>query len=271
MRSWVAKYPVLSCYLLALTLSWGYWFVLIAQHKVVSPGSSVSHLPGLLGPALAAFLLTVYLEGKDGIKDLVGRIVRWRSAWPWGIVLALSPIPVAIVVFLGLQLSGTPLPALHDFQSFPGFPGNQPLWLLLLVVFVSNGYGEEVGWRGYIMEKWLPRYGKFGTTLRVTALWLVWHAPMFVLNESMTALLGPMLLGWAFALTCGAFVLAYLYLMSGRSIFVLALWHMTYNMVVATPPAMGMPAAIISTAVMVWGLVIAWTWWREEHISHSLR
>jgi len=265
MKTWIAKHSVTSCYILTIILSWGYWFALIAQGKVVTPGSTVSHLPGLLGPALAALLLTAYLEGKAGLKDLLARMLRWRSAWPWGILLALSPIPVAIVVFLALQLFGQPLPSLHDFQSFPGVPGNLSLGLLLLVVLVSNGYGEEVGWRGYMMEKCLPRYGKFGTTLRVTALWLFWHIPTFMLNQSMAALVGPMLLGWAFGLACGAFVLAHLYLLSGRSIFVLALWHMTYNMVVATPPAAGIPAAIISTAVMIWGVVIAWKWWREEH------
>jgi membrane protease YdiL (CAAX protease family) len=271
MRPWIAKHPVMSCYLLAIIISWGYWFTLIAQGKTVAPGSSVSHLPGLLGPALAAIMVTTYLEGIAGLKDLFSRIVRWRSAWPRGILLALSPIPVAVLVFLILHLSGQALPSLHDFQSFPGVPGGLPFWLFLLVVLVSNGYGEEVGWRGYMMEKWLPRYGKFGTTLCVTALWLVWHVPVFCLNQSMAALVGPMLLGWAFGLACGAFVLAYLYLLSGRSILVLALWHMTYNMVVATPPAAGFPAAIISTAVMIWGGVIAWKWWREEHARPASR
>lgn len=264
MKAWIAKWPVASCYLLTLILSWGYWFMLIAQGKLVTPGSSVSHLPGLLGPALAAMLVTAYLDGRSGIRDLLARMLRWRSAWPWGILLALSPVPVAILVFLILQLLGHPLPSLHEFKTYPGISDKLSLWVILLVVLVSNGYGEEVGWRGYIMEKWLPRYGKFGTTIRVTGLWLFWHIPVFLLNQSMAALVGPMLLGWAFGLACGAFVLAHLYLLSGRSILVLALWHITYNMSVATPPASGIPAAVISTAVMLWGLVIAWRWWREE-------
>jgi len=99
-------------------------------------------------------------------------------------------------------------------------------------------------------------------------LWLIWHIPIFMLNQSMASLIGPMLLGWAFGLACGAFVLAHLYLLSGRSILVLALWHVTYNMSVATPPASGIPAAVISTAAMIWGLLIAWKWWREDHAGY---
>lgn len=269
MKAWIAKHSVTSCYLLTIAISWGYWFTLIAQGKTVTPGSSVSHLPGLLGPALAAILITAYLEGRVGIRDLFARMVRWRSAWPKGVLLALSPIPLAFLVFWLLHLFGQALPSWHEFNSYPGFPASQPLWLLLLVVLFSNGYGEEVGWRGYMMEKWLPRYGKVGTTLRITVLWLVWHIPTFMLNQSMAALVGPMLLGWAFGLACGAFVLAYLYLLSRRSILVLALWHITYNMSVATPASTGMPAAIISTAVMLWGIVIAWMWWREERNQSS--
>jgi len=268
MKSWAAKHPVASCYILTIILSWTYWFTLIAQGKQVTPGSSVSHLPGLMGPALAALLMTAYLDGRTGLNDLFARIVRFRTAWPWGIVAALSPIVVAILVFLVLHLYGKPLPSLHAFQSYPGVPGSLALWAILPVVLISNGYGEEVGWRGYMMEKWLPIYGKFGTTIRITVLWLIWHIPTFILNQSMAALVGPMLLGWAFGLACGAFVLAHLYLLSGRSIFVLALWHMTYNMTVATPPSTGAPAAIISTAVMLWGVVIAWKWWREERTIH---
>lgn len=268
MKAWIAKRPVTSCYILTLLLSWGYWFTLIAQGKQVTPGSSVTHLPGLLGPALAALLVTAYLEGGSGLRDLFARMLRWRRAWPWGILLALSPLPVAILVFLLLHLMGNPLPALQEFRQYPGISDRLSLWLLLLVVLVSNGYGEEVGWRGYMMEKWLPQYGKFGTTIRVFVLWLFWHIPTFMLNQSMASLIGPMLLGWAFGLACGAFVLAHLYLLSGRSILVLALWHVTYNMSVATPPASGIPAAVISTAVIIWGLLIAWKWWREDHARY---
>lgn len=264
MKSRISAHPITNFYLLTLAISWGYWFALIAQGKVVMPGSSASHLPGLLGPALSAIVLTYYLEGTAGLKDMFGRLWRWRSAWPWVICLAVSPIPVAIAVFLIWHLFGHALPSLQDFQSFPGVTAKLSWGMLLLVVLISNGYGEEVGWRGYIMEKWLPRYGKFGTTLRISLLWMLWHFPTFLLNQSMAALVGPMLLGWAFGLTCGAFVLAHLYLLSGRSILVLAIWHVAYNMVVATPPASGIPAAIITSIVMLWGVVIAWKWWREK-------
>ena len=143
------------------------------------------------------------------------------------------------------------------------------LIFFIIVFFLGGGLDEEIGWRGFVMEKWLPRYGRFGTTIRLSGLWLFWHIPVFFLNQTMAALIGPMLLGWAFGLVCGAFVLAHIYLFSGRSILVLALWHATYNMTVATPATTGFPAAAISTAIMVWGVIIAWKWWREDRVNRN--
>jgi hypothetical protein len=54
MRTWIAKRPAASFYLLTLTLSWGYWLTLLALGRRVKPGSAVTHFPGLLRPMLAA-------------------------------------------------------------------------------------------------------------------------------------------------------------------------------------------------------------------------
>lgn len=264
MKTWFARRPVAAYYLLTLVLSWGYWLTLIAQGKQVTPGGSTSHLPGLLGPALAAIIVTAWLDGGRGLRELFSRIVRLRTAWPWGIVAVLLPLLAAVLIFTATMLAGKPLPPLQEFLTYPGLPSALSLWSTLVAVLILNGYGEEIGWRGFAMERWLPRYGRFGTTLRITGLWLFWHIPVFFLNQTMAALIGPMLLGWAFGLACGAFVLAHIYLFTGRSILVLALWHATYNMTVATPATQGFPAAAISTAVMVWGVYIAWKWWRQD-------
>lgn len=264
-RKWISRRPVIAYYALTLLISWGYWFLLIAQGKQVGPGSSDSHFPGLLGPCVAAFVITALLKGKAGISDLFQRMLRWRSVKPGTVMIVLSPLPIAMLVLGILSLFGTPFPTLQDFTLFPGLPAGMPLWLVIVLVFLVNGYGEEVGWRGFLTEQLLQRHDRFRATLYVAAFWLVWHIPMFWLNQSMAALVGPMLLGWVLGLVCGAFFLAYLYLSSGRSILILALWHMTFNMMVAPPAGAGMPAAVVSTVIMVWGGVIAWQWWRAAH------
>jgi uncharacterized protein len=264
MGTWIRRRPVLAYYALTLAISWGNWLMLIARGEQVAPGSRASHFPGLLGPMLAAFIVTAVIHGKSGVRDLLHRMLRWRTGWPWGIVIALSPLAMGLVVFVALSWTGTPMPALRDFALFPGIPVATPLWLVLVLVWIFNGYGEEVGWRGFLTEQLLQRYNRFHTALRVAGFWLVWHLPLFWLNQSMATLVGPMLLGWAIGLVCGAFFLTWLYLATGRSILIVAVWHVTYNMMVAPAAGAGMPAAVVSTVIMLWGGVIAWQWWRES-------
>jgi membrane protease YdiL (CAAX protease family) len=134
---------------------------------------------------------------------------------------------------------------------------------------IVNGFGEETGWRGFLTEQLLPRQGRLRTTLWVALLWSVWHLPLFWLNASMAALVGPILIGWLLALVCGAFVLAQVYLATGHSILCVVLWHAAYNMMVATQGGTGLPAALVSAAVMTWGVVVAVRWWRSADVRSA--
>jgi len=53
-----------------------------------------------------------------------------------------------------------------------------------------------------------------------------------------------------------SYLLTWLYRASGGSVFIVALWHATYNLVAGTAAAHGLAAAIASTGVMAWATVI---------------
>jgi hypothetical protein len=87
--------------------------------------------------------------------------------------------------------------------------------------------------------------------------------PLFWLITGMAAMVGPMMFGWFFALVCGAFVLAMVYLATGHSILCVALWHVTFNMMVSGPVDTELLSVLVSAGVMLWGLIIAVLWWRK--------
>jgi uncharacterized protein len=263
MRAWVARWPVVSFYGLTIALSWGYWLGLLAQGKRVVPGSAVTHFPGLLGPMLAALGVTAVIGGRKALLELFGRMFRFGPHWPSKLMLALSPLALGAAAFVAMLVLRRPFPSLDAFAHFPGLPADWPLAGVVLAVVAINGLGEETGWRGFVTERLLASHGRFKATLWVALLWSVWHLPLFWLNSRMATLMGPILIGGLFALVCGAFVLAQVYLATGHSILCVALWHAGYNMMVATEIGTGWPAAIVSTAVMVWGLIVATRWWRE--------
>jgi uncharacterized protein len=262
-RTWIAGRPAVSFYLLALALSWGYWLTLLAQGQHVVPGGTVTHFPGLLGPLLAAVAVTAVIGGRNGLRELLARMCQLGPHWPRNLVLALSPLALGVVAYLAMHFMGKPLPSATAFAHFPGLPVHWPLASVVATVLVVNGLGEETGWRGFLTERLLLTHGRFKATLWVALLWSFWHLPLFWLNVGMASLAGPVLIGWLFALVCGAFVLSYVYLATGHSILCVALWHAGYNMMVATEIGTAWPAAIVGTAVMAWGFIVALHWWRK--------
>ena len=248
---------------LAFMFSWGYWGALIGMGLRVTPGSNVSHLPGLFGPALAAIITIAVFDGTKALRDLMARSVRIPQNWGLAGLLILAPILIAASWFVLQEVLGTPYPPVADFWTYPGVPPGFGTWGFVLFVILMNGYGEEIGWRGFLLHSLHPHYGKLHATLMVAAIWLIWHLPLFILNQSMTDLIGPTVIGWIIGLVLGAFVLSWIYLSFENSILVVAVWHIAYNLSVATPATSGIPAAIVSTAVMMMGIWVIWRWWRD--------
>lgn len=268
-RAWVVRSPVTAFYILTLLLSWGYWLTLLARGVQVGVGTSAASFLGLMGPLLAAIAVTWITSGSPGIADLASRTVRLPRPRLRSVLLAVSPLITGAVIFGALRLLGHPLPPAATFTQFASLPWGWAIPVVLGLT-VLNGFGEEVGWRGFATPHLLARFGRFRATLIVGGLWVLWHAPLFALNAGMHAMWGrPVMLGWAFSLMCGAFVLASLYLNCSQSILVVAVWHATFNMVVSTEAGTGTPAAVVSTVVMVWGVAVALWWWRSEWIARS--
>lgn len=264
MRSWIANRPVAAFFILAILFSWTCWFSLISRGLQVGRGSEASHFPGLLGPLLAAFAMSAVRDGRAGPLNLFRRMFQPGLRWPANLLLGLSPLLFGLIAFAALAFMGQELPEAAGFTAYPGLPAGLSLPMVCLLVFLVSGYGEEVGWRGFALDPLLAKYGEFRGTLVLAGLWLVWHLPVFWLNETMAALLGPMVLGWIFGLFAGAFVLTHVYLLSGSSILIVALWHASYNMLVAPAAGEGIPAAIISSLVSVWGIIVAVLWWKQS-------
>ncbi len=144
LRRLVTRRPVMSFLMMAFVSSWTIMLPLLLSESglgvlpIQPPWQLFGTLMSVFGLALPAFLVTAAMEGKEGVRDLLHRILRWRAGVHWyliallGVLLAtlLSPIP-----FLGVA----PLETLaHNWTSlFTVFlPG-------VLVPFVLINLWEE--------------------------------------------------------------------------------------------------------------------------------
>jgi uncharacterized protein len=240
---------------LAYALSWSWAVPLAATHQVVRRGEGwPTHYPSLLGPAIAAVVVTAWTTGRPGVRDLLARIVRWRVALRWWLV-ALSPVAFLGLALIAMVVTGNALPSMADFGQFSGTPAIGLAGVLLLVTFVG-ALGEETGWRGYALPQLQRRFRPLASSLVLALLWFGWHLPQFFVIATYRDF-GPLqYVGMFLGLACGSVVLTWLYNRSGGSILLVIVWHGLYNIVGGTQAATGMLAALVSTVVMIQGVVL---------------
>jgi len=250
-RETVRRHPLAAFVVVAYATSWVWWIPFVVRGDTVRQGDPwPTQMIGLLGPMLAAFIVTAAVNGRDGISDLARRMTRWRVSLGWyGASVATLGIGLTVAVMTNGDLSWS------DASSYSGTP-NLGLGLTFLFVLVVNGFGEETGWRGFLADRLLRSHGIIATALLVSLAWGSWHLPLFFLVESFRDL-GITLIGWAVGLVCGSLVLTWMYARSGYSILVVALWHTSYNFGSGTTLMEGAPAAVTSTAVMFLAALVA--------------
>lgn len=257
-----AREIALFC-LLAFGLSWAIWIPMVLHGVIVRAGSLPSHMLGLLGPMGAAWLTGWLVPG--------GAAVRrdwWRRLWRlpqglWGWALALSPAGM-IAALLGMQHwidLGLDPAGMARFSGLPVLP----VPLLFVIVLLINGFGEEAGWRGFLLPRLQRRFGPVVGVLVQAMLWIAWHAPLFWVVATYRAMPVSMILfGFGLGLILGGFVLAQVAAVSRGSVLAVALWHSFYNFGTATELG-GSAAALLSAAVMIWGAgLLLWALMRAE-------
>lgn len=225
---------------------------------VVRNGSAwPSHLPGLLGPALAAIITVAAFRGRVGLAELWSRMIRWRFPWMMWVVLAVTLALVTIPLFTNPNATAA------EYLVFSGAP--QIGILTVLYILIVNGFGEEIGWRGFLADSLMERHRLGVIALIVWTVWGAWHIPLFWVVQNFREL-GPVgVVGWSAGLLSGSVVLTWLYSTTRRSILFVAIWHTVFNFATATTASAGVGAAVASTVVIAFSLVVVClpSFWRR--------
>ena len=112
----IRRHPVAAFLVLAYVSAGSWWIPLAVAGAVVRPGVGwPTHMIGLCGPALAAVAVTAIVDGRAGLRDLAGRMTKWRIGWSGVVMLA---VPVGL---LGLGWAGWHAPLFFLVAKFQGF------------------------------------------------------------------------------------------------------------------------------------------------------
>ncbi len=141
-----------------------------------------STVGAVMGPTLAAWVVTYLTRGKAGILDLLRGYVRWKVTPGW-YAISLLGFPATYLVVIVLAGGAAAFQIL--LQQWPLF------FSVYLSAVVSNifldSFWEEPGWRGFALPRLERRYGALKGTLLLGLLWALWHLPAYFV----TGWLGP--------------------------------------------------------------------------------
>ena len=253
-RGLARRHPVMTFFVLAYAISWSWWVPLALRGDVVRAGDGwPTHLPGLVGPAVAAVLVTAAIDGRPGLRTLARRMVRWRIGVRWWLVVAGTFALVGLGAVQAL-VTGDDVPALADFTRYTGVGPIMPL-AVVAVVLVVNGLGEETGWRGFAVERLLRDHDLRWTALVVGTGWAGWHLPFFLLVDTFRSF-GPLAVGWFVSMLAASLVLAQMYVSGQRSILLVAAWHTAFNFTSATEATGAVVGTVMSVALISWAVWI---------------
>ena len=260
-RAKISSLPMF--FILAYALSWAVEIPLAlkAQGLIDIPIPFALHYLAAFGPLLAAFIMTWHSNGMDGLRELVGRMFKWRMGAGWWLV-ALAPLLayalVAIVLWF-IQGHGPDIGALGQIDFLPNLGlGALFLWIL------TFGFGEETGWRGYALPRLQRGHSALTATIILWIFWALWHLPLFFFLYDPTILAGFLL-----GLLAGAITFTWLYNSTVGSILMVAIWHGAFNYVTGCITCKtGLEAAILSTLVMVWAVVVV-IWFKPATLSRA--
>ena len=138
---------------------------------------------GMLVPSLAN--LITRLVTKEGFKNsYLGANFKGRMGyWTASVVVKLAEAVLCAILLWVLFFDG-----MSFSDAFPNFSidrvGMFLLQLAFSVICFFPGFGEEWGWRGYMMPKLLELMPKPAAVVVGGIIWGLWHAPLTVAGHN---------------------------------------------------------------------------------------
>src|SRR5215212_8269006 len=230
LRSWIIRHPIATFLVLVYVTTTALVFVPRALTEPgLLPGGATPHgvLENVLGSAVPAFIVTVLVSGKAGVRDLARRSFRWRVPLRWYLISLLAPLLILLIA-ITIPYGFAPLRALAQN------------WLLLFTVFlpalaimiVLNNVAEEIGWTGFVFARFQERPSPLRAALLTTVFFWLFHVPSFYVETRSWATTALVLGIFLLPHLGSRFITGWLYNGADSSVLIAGLFHSMHNAIV---------------------------------------
>jgi len=232
-------------------------------------GTSIWHPPAVVffaiggaGVLLGGAVMTRVVSGAAGLRDLGRRIVdptRIGGRW-WVVILLFFPVltlvAAAVARVLGVEGQPLDLPGAVARVSHPARLG-----AMMAFTLVIGPLPEEIGWRGYLLDQFQPRWSALAASLAVGLLMWLWHLPLFRLPGYWAAFqaVPPTPVHLLLVILPAAVLYAWVYNNTGQSVLAAILLHFMGNF---SGELLGISSRALSYRMALTLIVVALiVWW----------
>lgn len=167
------------------------------------------------------------------MKDLGRRIIDYRlitARW-WAVIITFFPVLALFSAVLAILLGISPQPL--DFGEARHLLAN-PVELLVFALFILiiGPLPEEIGWRGYLLDRLQSRWSALLASLLLALVWVSWHFPLFWLPGYFEAFGSdpPRLLDFFLGIGSVVIIYTWVYNNTNRSVLAVILFHFMQNL-----------------------------------------
>jgi uncharacterized protein len=183
------------------------------------PWAIALFLIGPFVPSLLAIFLTWKKEGVAGLRIIGQRIIQFEFGWRWYVftflvVIAGTAGQLTINRLIGNTFDGTLF--IKQLGSF-------------LPLLILGPLSEEIGWRGYALERLQTRWNALTSSLIVGLVWALWHLPLFMMVGTSQHELGVPFMGFLIKLMASSILYTWLYNNTKQSLWSAILLHWLYT------------------------------------------
>jgi membrane protease YdiL (CAAX protease family) len=212
-------------------VTWLFWF---GAYFNDAPASARLIMLGTAAPSVMGIFFTVGFGGKPELQALFRSALHYKApriGWVYATLLFPVVLLCACAVF---AVTGGILPSAQF-----------PLWFLPLAffyIFICMGpLGEELGWRGFLLKRFLPEWGVIKSGLIVGLIWSAWHLPLFLMpdgiqNELAKMGLGIAVSGYFLYTTCISLLMSVLYDRTDGNLLLCMIFHTVCNLSLGVAP-----------------------------------
>ena len=213
--------------IIAYSITWTFVigiYLLYRQNGISLNQLNIYFTFGSLGPFLSAIITTQLFYKKDGLKKLFATLQPNKLNRKI-LLLSCSPLLLFLIgwllypLFTGKWFSFAVTKEQFNLTDLSSYLG----WAL---PFVAYALFEELGWRGFALPHLQTKFTAFKSTVILTFIWALWHAPFFLWRFNFSV---GMAIGFFFGIFVGATILSSIFNLSRGCVLATIIFHLTNN------------------------------------------